>query len=192
MPNAVVLLSGGLDSATTLAIVKERKYKPYCLSFNYGQKQLIELEFAKKVINNIAPEAEHKIIKIDFRMFEKSAMIGKISVPKNRTKKEILSNIPLTYVPARNTIFLAYALAYAEVLQANDIFIGVNIIDYSGYPDCRPAYIKAYNTLSNLALVRSIKGEKIKIHAPLLQLSKSQIIAEGLRLDVDYSKTFSC
>jgi 7-cyano-7-deazaguanine synthase len=192
MKNAIVLLSGGLDSSTMLAIVKEKGYKPYCISFDYGQKQSIELQFAKKTAYAIAPKAIHMIVKIDLKIFGKSAITGDIEVPKHRTEAEILSGIPVTYVPARNTIFLSYALAYAEVLPANDIFIGANILDYSGYPDCRPAYIEAYNILANLALSRTVQGEKITIHTPLLQLNKTQIIEEGLRLGVDYSNTFSC
>ena len=192
MKNAVVLLSGGLDSSTTLALAKERGYTPYCMSFDYGQKQLIELKSAHKVKNSISPEAEHKIVKIDLKTFGNSAITDNIDVPKNRSEKEILSKIPITYVPARNTIFLSYALAYAEVLQANDIFIGANILDYSGYPDCRPAYIEAFNIMANLATSRAVGGEKIKIHAPLIQLNKAQIIEEGLRLGIDYSMTLSC
>ena len=192
MRNAVILLSGGLDSSTTLAIVKERGYTPYCMSFFYGQKQVAELEAAKKIKALIAPEAEHKIVTIDLKTFGSSAITDDIAIPKGRTQKEILNGIPVTYVPARNTIFLSYALAYAEVLPANDIFIGANILDYSGYPDCRPAYIEAFNTMANLALARTVQGEKITIHAPLLQLNKSQIIEEGLRLGIDYSKTLSC
>ena len=192
MKNAVVLLSGGLDSSTTLALAKERGYTPYCISFDYGQKQLLELNSAKKIKDLIAPEAEHKIIKIDLKTFGNSAITDNIDIPKNRSEEEILSKIPVTYVPARNTIFLSYALAYAEVLQANDIFIGANILDYSGYPDCRPAYIEAFNIMANLATSRAVGGEKIKIHAPLIQLNKAQIIEEGLRLGVDYSMTLSC
>ena len=192
MRNAVVLLSGGLDSSTTLAIVKERGYAPYCISFCYGQKQVVELEVAKKIKTLIAPEAEHKIINIDLKTFGHSAITDDIEIPKGRTEKEISSNIPITYVPARNTIFLSYALAYAEVIPANDIFIGANVLDYSGYPDCRPAYIEAFNTMANLALARAVQGEKITIHTPLLQLNKSQIIEEGIRLGVDYSHTISC
>ena len=192
MRNAVVLLSGGLDSSTTLAVAKERGYKPHCISFCYGQKQVAELEAAKKVKASITPEAEHKIITIDLRTFGNSALTDDITVPEGRTQKEILSGIPITYVPARNTIFLSYALAYAEVIPANDIFIGANVIDYGGYPDCRPAYIQAFNTMANLALARAVQGETVTIHAPLLQLNKSQIIEEGLRLGVDYSKTLSC
>ena len=192
MRNAVVLLSGGLDSATTLAIVKERQYNPYCISFNYGQKQLIELQHAKKVKENIASDAQHLILEIDLKIFGQSAITDDIDVPKNRIKNNVLTDIPVTYVPARNTIFLSYALAYAEVLPANDIFIGANVLDYSGYPDCRPAYIESYNILANLALSRTVRGEKMTIHTPLMQLNKTQIIQEGLRLGVDYSHTFSC
>ena len=162
MKNAVVLLSGGLDSSTTLALAKERGYAPYCMSFDYGQKQLIELKSARKVKNSIAPEAGHKIVKIDLKTFGNSAITDNIDVPKNRSEKEILSKIPITYVPARNTIFLSYALAYAEVLQANDIFIGANILDYSGYPDCRPAYIEAFNIMANLANIKSCRRRKNK------------------------------
>lgn len=193
MKKAVILLSGGLDSSTTLAIAKERHYDVYCISFDYGQKQAIELESAKKIKNALVPKAEHKIIKIDLTVFGKSALTSDIKIPTNRNKEEILSDsMPHTYVPGRNTIFLSYALAYAEVLPANDIFIGANVLDYSGYPDCRPAYIEAYNILANLALSRAIKGVKINIHTPLMQLNKTQIIEHGLRLGLDYSNTLSC
>jgi len=190
--NAIVLLSGGLDSTTTLAIAKEQGYKPHCITFDYGQKHVAELKAAQEVKQLIDKEAEHKIIKIDLKIFGKSALTAdNIEVPKRDLKDKTQKSVPITYVPARNTIFLSYALAYAEVLPANDIFIGANVIDYSGYPDCRPAYIEAYNIMANLAL-NNTSGEKIKIHAPLLQLNKSQIIEEGLRLGVDYSMTISC
>ena len=193
MKKAVILLSGGLDSATTLAIAKERYYDVCCISFDYGQKQVIELESAKKIKHAVAPKAEHRIIKIDLKIFGKSAITSDINIPTNRNKDKILNDVvPLTYVPARNTIFLSYALAYAEVLPANDIFIGTNILDYSGYPDCRPAYIEAYNTLANLAIPRAVKGIEISIHTPLMALNKTQIIEQGLRLGVDYSNTLSC
>lgn len=193
MKQAIVLLSGGVDSSTTLAIAREKGYHPFCLTFNYGQKQLIELERADRVRKALTPKSKHVVIDIDPKIFGKSAITSDVNVPKHRSKNDILQgSIPTTYVPARNTIFLSYALAYAETIPANDIFLGVNIVDYSGYPDCRPAYIEAYNVLANLASSRAVQGEKITIHTPLLQLKKSSILQEGLRLGVDYSMTFSC
>ncbi len=190
---AVVLLSGGLDSTTTLAIAKSQGFDVFCLSFFYGQRNSIEIKSAKEVKNAIAPENPHKIINIDLKQFGSSALTeDDIDVPELRSQKEIESEIPITYVPARNTIFLSYALAYCEILKANDIFIGANILDYSGYPDCRPEYIEAFNKMANLALERTVRGEKINIHTPLITFTKKEIIEKGLELGVDYSKTLSC
>lgn len=184
---AIILLSGGLDSATVLGFVRAAAYEIYCLSFQYGQKQSYEIECAKKLaISNKA--VEHKIVQIDPILFSSSALTSNLEVPKN-----VQSNfdaIPSTYVPARNTIFLAYALAYAETIKANNIFLGCNIVDYSNYPDCRPDYLKAYEKVFNLASARL--NEEIRIQAPLLYLSKSQIIQLGTALQVDYSMTLSC
>ncbi len=188
---AVVLLSGGLDSATVAAIAKHKGFDIYALSFNYGQRHKIELERAKKQAK-LQKIKQHKTVIIDLRAFGGSALTANIKVPKNRTDKQMSNNIPITYVPARNTIFLSYALAYAEVIGAFDIFIGVNALDYSGYPDCRPEYIKAFEKLSNLATKAGVEGKKLKIHTPLIDLSKADIIKKGLKLGVDYSETISC
>jgi 7-cyano-7-deazaguanine synthase len=189
---AVVLLSGGIDSATTLAIAKDRGFDVYALSFRYGQRHVVELEAAKRVAlsNKVA---EHLIIDIDLRRIGGSALTADIAVPKSRNVEQMGENIPVTYVPARNTIFLSYALAWAEVIGADDIFIGVNALDYSGYPDCRPEYIAAYEQMANLATKVGVEsGKKLKINAPLIQMSKSQIIRKGIELGVDYSLTHSC
>jgi 7-cyano-7-deazaguanine synthase len=188
---AVVLLSGGLDSATVSAIAKAQKFDVYALSFDYGQRHKTELQFANQQYK-IQKLKEHKTITIDLRAFGGSALTADIAVPKNRTDKQISHNIPITYVPARNTIFLSYALAYAEVIGAKDIFIGVNALDYSGYPDCRPEYINAFEKMANLATKAGVEGSKLKIHTPLINLTKAQIIKKGLGLKVDYSKTISC
>lgn len=189
MKKAIVLLSGGLDSTTVLAIAKNSGYEVYALSFEYGQRHKIELDFAKKIAEKYLVK-EHKIAKIDLKIFGGSALTADIAVPKNR---EIGNEVPITYVPARNTIFLSYALAYAEVVKAHDIFIGVNAIDYSGYPDCRPDFIRAYEEMANLATAENIKGQKpLKIHTPLSAMSKKEIIEKGLTLGVDYSETYSC
>lgn len=189
MKKAVVLTSGGLDSTTVLAIAKSNGFKLYALTFDYGQRHKRELLSAKKVAKYFGA-AEHKIIKIDLRCFGGSALTDNLKVPQNRNIKA--KNIPLTYVPARNTIFLSYALAWAEVLKSHDIFIGVNAIDYSGYPDCRSEYIKAYQKMADLATKESIEGRKIKIHTPLINMSKAEIIKKGIKLGVDYSITHSC
>ena len=188
---AVILLSGGLDSATVLAIAKSKGFEPYALSFNYGQRHKIELERSNQQAK-IQKVKEHKTISIDMRALGGSALTSNIAVPKNRSEKQMSKDIPVTYVPARNTIFLSYALAYAEVIGARDIFIGVNALDYSGYPDCRPEYIKSFEKLANLATKAGVEGKKIKIHTPLIDLSKADIIKKGLKLKVDYSKTISC
>lgn len=187
---AIVLLSGGLDSTTVLAIAKNLGYETYALSFSYGQRHEIELDCAKKVAQSFGV-AQHKIAHIDLRMFGGSALTDEIDVPKNQTVTA--DNIPITYVPARNTIFLSYALAYAETVEAFDIFIGVNAIDYSGYPDCRPEFIATFEKLANLATAAGVKDKgKFKIHTPLITLTKSQIIEEGIKNGVDYSITHSC
>lgn len=189
---AVVLLSGGLDSATTLAITASEGYELYALSFRYGQRHAVELEAAKKIAEAFNVK-EHKIVDIDLRVFGGSALTDEIEVPKDREMEEIETGIPITYVPARNTIFLSFALAFAEVKNCKDIFIGVNAVDYSGYPDCRPEYIEAFTEMANLATKASVEGkQKIKIHAPLIHLTKAEIIKCGLELNVDYSLTRSC
>ena len=189
---AVVLLSGGLDSATVLAIAREAGFEVYALSFSYGQRHVWELEAAKRVAQ-AGGAAAHRIAQIDLRIFGGSALTSEIAVPKGRNVAEMSHGIPVTYVPARNTIFLSFALAWAEVLGSSDVFIGVNALDYSGYPDCRPEFIEAYEAMANLATRAGVEGrQRLKIHTPLIALSKAQIIAEGLRLGVDYGLTSSC
>ena len=208
---AIVLSSGGMDSTTAMAIAKEEGYEIYSLSFNYGQRHSFELKKASEVANFFNAK-EHLIIDIDLRKIGGSALTSDIEVPKNRSQKsevrsqklEInnskltthnsqLTTIPITYVPARNTIFLSLALAWAEVLGAEDIFIGANAIDYSGYPDCRPEYIKAFEKMANLATKAGVEGKShIKIHTPLINLTKGEIIKKGISLGVDYSLTSSC
>jgi 7-cyano-7-deazaguanine synthase len=189
---AVVLLSGGIDSATTLAIARDRGFDIYALSFRYGQRHVVELE-AAGLIAQKNKVAEHLIVDIDLRKIGGSALTADICVPKNRSAEELKKDIPVTYVPARNTIFLSYALAWAEVIGANDVFIGVNVLDYSGYPDCRPQYIAAYEKMANLATKAGVEGkQKLKIQTPLIRMSKSQIIKKGIELGVDYSLTRSC
>lgn len=189
---AVVLLSGGLDSATVLAIAKSDGYACYGLSFAYGQRHRWELECARRVAERLGA-VEHHIAAIDLRAFGGSALTADIEVPKSRAVDEMTREIPITYVPARNTIFLAFALAWAETLGASDIFIGVNAIDYSGYPDCRPEFIEAFERLANLATKAGVEGQtRVKIHAPLISMSKPQIIRRGLELGVDYGLTSSC
>jgi 7-cyano-7-deazaguanine synthase len=189
---AVVLLSGGLDSATVLAIARSEGYACYALSFAYGQRHAWELEAAKRVAAALGAE-EHRIAQIDLRAFGGSALTDEIEVPKGRAAGEMAEGIPVTYVPARNTIFLSFALAWAEVLEASDIFLGVNALDYSGYPDCRPEYIEAYERMANLATKAGVEGrQRLKIHTPLIALTKAQIVARGLALGVDYGLTSSC
>src|SRR2546423_5852553 len=190
MEPAVVLLSGGLDSATTLAVAIREGFDVYALSFDYGQRHDIEVAAAKRVAISLGAQ-EHRIAEIDLRIFGGSALTDEIAVPKNRDGKNA-SCIPITYVPARNTIFLAYALAWCEVLGAADIFIGVNAVDYSGYPDCRPAFIAAFENLAGLATKAGVEGTRFRIHAPLLAMSKSKIIQNGIELGVDFSLTHSC
>jgi 7-cyano-7-deazaguanine synthase len=189
---AVVLLSGGLDSATVLAIARSQGYESYALSFSYGQRHVVELEAAKRVAAHLGAGA-HRVANIDLRIFGGSALTSDIAVPKGRTMDEMSHDIPITYVPARNTIFLSFALAWAEVLGSSDVFIGVNALDYSGYPDCRPEFIAAYEQMANLATRAGVEGaQHLKIHTPLIDLSKAQIIAKGLELGVDYALTSSC
>ena len=189
---AVVLLSGGLDSATVLAIARSQGYELYALSFSYGQRHAWELEAAKLVAADIGV-AQHRTAQIDLRIFGGSALTAEIAVPKGRATEEMSHGIPVTYVPARNTIFLSFALAWAEVLESSDVFIGVNALDYSGYPDCRPEFIAAFEKMSNLATRAGVEGRQaLKIHTPLIALSKAQIIARGLELHVNYALTSSC
>ena len=188
MKHAVVLLSGGLDSATVLAIVRNQGHETYALSFDYGQRHKIEIDAARKIANSLGAR-EHKVVKIDRSLFAGSALTDDIEVPKNR---EIASDIPVTYVPARNTIFLAHALAWAETIPAAHIFIGANAIDYSGYPDCRPEYIALFEMLANAGTKAAAEGMRFQIHAPLIKLSKAQIIQKAVDLNVDLSLTRSC
>jgi 7-cyano-7-deazaguanine synthase len=189
---AVVLLSGGLDSTTTLAIAKHEGFRLHALTFRYGQRHAIEVEAARRVAQRFDVE-RHVIVDIDLRVFGGSALTETLVVPKNRTPEEISDGIPITYVPARNTVFLAYALAFAEVTQSEDIFLGVNALDYSGYPDCRPEFIQAFEAMANLATKAAVEGrQRVRIHTPLVHLSKAQIIRRGLELGVDYGLTHSC
>lgn len=190
---AVVLLSGGLDSTTTLAIARERGLECYALSFRYGQRHLTELECASRVARALGAK-DHVIADINLRPFSGgSALTSEVDVPKGRDVASMGHGIPVTYVPARNTVFLSFALAWAETLGSSDIFIGVNALDYSGYPDCRPEYIEAYERMANLATKAGVEGtSRMKIHTPLIALTKGQIVAEGRRLGVDYSMTSTC
>ena len=190
MKRAVVLLSGGLDSATTLAICQHDGFEPSALSFDYGQRHHLELNAAKRVAASLGVQ-DHRIAKLDLRIFGGSALTADIAVPKNRDATGP-NEIPITYVPARNTIFLSYALGWCEVLGAADIFIGANAIDYSGYPDCRPEFISAFERLAGLATKAGVEGTAFKIHAPLISLSKADIIRKGTELGVDFSLTHSC
>ncbi|MGD0486000.1 MAG: 7-cyano-7-deazaguanine synthase QueC [Syntrophorhabdales bacterium] len=190
-PRAVVLLSGGLDSSTLLAVVKSEDFEAYALSFRYGQRHDSEIGAARRIAAALGV-ADHTIVDIDLRRFGGSALTDAIPVPKGRDADEIARDIPVTYVPARNTIFLSFALAWAEVLGSTDIFIGVNALDYSGYPDCRPEYIEAFEGMANLATKAGVEGRRLKIHAPLIRLSKAEIIRKGLELGVDYSLTSTC
>ncbi|HEV2840550.1 MAG TPA: 7-cyano-7-deazaguanine synthase QueC [Chthoniobacterales bacterium] len=191
MKRAVVLLSGGLDSATTLAICNREGFDAYALSFKYGQRHSIEVLAAQRIATSLGVR-EHRIAEIDLRVFGGSALTGEIPVPKSGDEKKRSDGIPATYVPARNTIFLSYALAWSEVLGAADIFIGANAVDYSGYPDCRPAFIAAFEELAGVATKAGLEGIRFRIHAPLLSMSKAQIIQKGTELGVDFSLTHSC
>jgi 7-cyano-7-deazaguanine synthase len=191
-PKAVVLLSGGLDSATCLALAKEQGFSPVAISFRYGQRHEVELTAARNVAAALGA-ARHVVADIDLRIFGGSALTADIAVPKDRAEAEMNAAIPITYVPARNTIFLSFALALAEVEGARDIFIGVNAVDYSGYPDCRPDYIAAFQAMANLATKAAVAdGRSVTIHTPLISLTKAEIIRTGTRLGVDYGMTVTC
>lgn len=189
---AVVLLSGGLDSATVLAIAHAEGYMPHALSFRYGQRHSVELDAARRVAAALGV-TEHVVADIDLRVFGGSALTADVSVPHHERAEDLTDKIPVTYVPARNTIFLSYALGWAEVLGSDDVFIGVNALDYNGYPDCRPEYISAYERIANLATKAGVEGRRqLRIHTPLIEMTKAQIIQRGLELGVDYSMTHSC
>ncbi len=191
-PKAVVLLSGGLDSATCLALARAQGYACHALSVDYGQRHRVELEAARRVARALGV-VEHRVMAVDLRGFGGSALTGEGSVPKGRAPEEMAGGIPSTYVPARNTVFLALALAWAEVLGAADVFIGVNALDYSGYPDCRPEFIAAFERLANLATKAGVEGRmRFRVHTPLIGLSKAEIIRRGTALGVDYGLTHSC
>ncbi len=192
LPKAVVLLSGGLDSATCLALARAQGFAPLALSFRYGQRHAVELQAAARVAKALGA-VRHSIAEIDLRLFGGSALTDEIAVPKDRDEAAMSDGIPITYVPARNTIFLSYALALAEVEEARDIFIGVNAVDYSGYPDCRPDFIAAFQAMANLATKAAVaEGRTLTIHTPLIDLTKADIIRTGMRLGVDYGLTITC
>jgi 7-cyano-7-deazaguanine synthase len=186
-----VLLSGGLDSTTTLAIARHEGFSLYGLTFRYGQRHAVEVDAARRIAQHFAV-ADHRIVDIDLRCFGGSALTADIPVPTGRSAEEMTQGIPITYVPARNTIFLAYALAWAEVLGSGDIYLGVNALDYSGYPDCRPEFIEAFARLANVATKAAVEGQILTVHTPLMHLSKAEIIARGQSLGVDYGLTTSC
>ncbi|HWY41157.1 MAG TPA: 7-cyano-7-deazaguanine synthase QueC [Chthoniobacterales bacterium] len=191
MKHAIVLLSGGLDSATTLAIARSHDYETYALSFDYGQRHSRELEGARKIAKSLGAK-KHLVAKIDNQIFGRSPLTGDVDVPKSRSDKEIGTGIPVTYVPARNTIFLAHALAWAETIGAGHIFIGANAIDYSGYPDCRPEFMALFETLANIATKAGVEGARLQIHAPLIKMSKADIVRKAVELNLDLSLTHSC
>jgi 7-cyano-7-deazaguanine synthase len=190
MPKAVLLLSGGLDSATVGAIAKSEGFEIYALTVTYGQRHLAELDAARRVAASMRV-ADHRFVAVGLDQLGGSALTADIDLPKDRTESE-MHDIPITYVPARNTVMLAIALGYAEVTEANDIFVGVNAVDYSGYPDCRPEYIRAFEAMAALATKAGVEGNPVRIHAPLIDLTKPEIIETGLRLGVDYGETHSC
>ena len=191
-PRAVVLLSGGLDSATALAVARDEGFECYALSFDYGQRHDRELESASRVAGALGAK-QHLVLRLDLRAIGGSALTADIAVPKSRSESEMSAGIPVTYVPARNTIFLSHALAWAEMLESSDIFIGVNALDYSGYPDCRPEYTEAFERLANLATRAGVEGRmRLRIHTPLIDLSKAQIVRWGTQLGVDFGLTWSC
>lgn len=189
--NAVVLLSGGLDSAVTAAMARERGFRLFALSFDYGQRHRRELQAAADVAAAL-DVSRHVTVPVNLRAFGGSALTADLEVPKSRTESQIAGGVPITYVPARNTVFLALALAYAETIGAVDLFLGVNAVDYSGYPDCRPAFLEAFERLANVATKAGVEGAKFTIHAPLLHMTKAEIVREGARLGLDFSKTWSC
>ncbi len=191
MRRAVVLVSGGLDSAVTLAIARAEGFEAHALSLAYGQRHQIELDAALRVAESIGAQ-DHRVAQIDLRVFGGSALTSDVAVPHGRSEKEMSEDIPITYVPARNTIFLSYALAWAEVLGAADIFLGVNAVDYSGYPDCRPEFLQAFENLAAVATKAGVEGTRVKVRAPLLQFSKADIIRKGTELGVDFALTHSC
>lgn len=191
MPLAVVLLSGGLDSTTALAIAVAQGYATYALSFDYGQRHKIEIDAARKIAESLGAK-EHRVVKIDNGLFAGSALTDDVDVPKSRSENEISAGIPITYVPARNTIFLAHALAWAEMIPAGHIFIGVNAIDYSGYPDCRPEFIAMFEMLANLGTKAGAEGQRFQIHAPLIKMSKAEIVRKATELKIDLALTHSC
>jgi 7-cyano-7-deazaguanine synthase len=184
-------LSGGLDSATCLALARRDGFRCYALSFDYGQRHRVELDAAARVAESLGA-ARHLVVPVDLRVFGGSALTGDIAVPKGRGPDEMSLEIPVTYVPARNTIFLSLALAWAEVLESSDIFIGVNALDYSGYPDCRPEFVRAFEGLANVATRAGVEGTRFRVHTPLIQLSKADIIRRGIQLGLDYGLTHSC
>lgn len=191
-PSAVILLSGGLDSATVLALARADGYRCHCLSVDYGQRHRVELEAARRVAE-AGGAAEHKAVSIDLSAFGGSALTSEaLEVPRGRDAEAIGSGIPITYVPARNTVFLSLALAWAEVLGSTDLFVGVNAVDYSGYPDCRPEFVYAFEALANLATQAGVEGQRLRVHAPLVQWTKGEIIRRGAALGVDYGLTISC
>lgn len=191
MNKAICLLSGGIDSSTTLALAREEGYKVYAISFQYGQRHVHELNAAKKIAALLGVE-KHLILNVDLRSIGGSALTDHIDVPKGRAENEMAQSIPSTYVPARNTVFLSLALAWAETLHISELFIGVNALDYSGYPDCRPEYIEAFEKMANLATRAGVEGNSIHIHAPLIHLSKAEIIRKAVDLNVDLKLTHSC
>jgi 7-cyano-7-deazaguanine synthase len=190
-PKAVILLSGGVDSTTTLAIARREGFAPYALSFRYGQRHTLELDAAGRVAASLGV-VRHLVMDIDLRAIGGSALTDEQAVPKGRDVAEMGSDIPITYVPGRNTIFLSFAMAWAEVLGADDIFIGANAIDYSGYPDCRPEYLEAFERMAGLATRAGVEGRKLRIHAPLLRMTKAEIVRTGVDLGVDYGLTLTC
>ncbi len=192
VPKAVVLLSGGLDSATMLAIARREGFEPCAITFRYGQRHAVEIKAARRLVKTMGI-AEHLEVEFDLRSMGGSALTSSIAVPKGRSAEEMQEGIPVTYVPARNTVFLSLALALAETLDSRDIFIGVNALDYSGYPDCRPEFIKSFELMANLATKAGVQDDpKLTIHTPLIDLTKAQIIARGISLGVDYGMTISC
>ena len=192
MPRAVVLLSGGLDSTTTFAVAKADGFEVYALSVDYGQRHRIELDRAAEIARTLGA-TDHRAVRLDLRAIGGSALTADVAVPKDRSDSEMGQGVPITYVPARNTILLGLALGYAEVVGAFDLFIGANILDYSGYPDCRPEFLAAFEALANLATKAGVEGAgRFRVHAPLLKMTKAEIIREGVRLGVEYARTLSC